>query len=166
MCGLNCGLCTMRLGGHCPGCGQGNKPCEIARCGMEHDVEYCFQCPEYPCELYDHVDEYDSFMTHLHQKEDLMKAKEIGIEAYTEEQSQKVDLLDTLLKGYNSGREKTLFSLAVNLLNTDDIKKVLDEGGQLASDMLIKDKAKYVSGRLREIAAEKGIELKLRKKRK
>ena len=89
MCGLNCGLCSMRLGGHCPGCGHGNKPCKIARCGMEHGVEYCFQCPEYPCGLYDHVDEYDSFMTHLHQKADLMKAKEIGIEAYTEEQSKK-----------------------------------------------------------------------------
>lgn len=54
----------------------------------------------------------------------------------------------------------------MNLLSVDDIKKVLDEGSQLASDMLIKDKAKYVSGRFQEIAAEKGIELKLRKKKK
>ncbi len=23
LCGLNCGLCPMRLGGHCPGCGGG-----------------------------------------------------------------------------------------------------------------------------------------------
>ena len=30
MYGLNCGLCTMRLGGHCPGCGQGTRPCKIA----------------------------------------------------------------------------------------------------------------------------------------
>ena len=166
MCGLNCGLCTMRLGGHCPGCGHGNKPCKIARCGIEHGVEYCFQCPEYPCGLYDHVDEYDSFMTHLHQKADMMKANEMGIEAYTEEQSQKVNLLDTLLSEYNSGREKTLFCLAVNLLSVDDIKKVLDEGARLASDMPSKDKAKYISDRLREIANGKGIELKLRKKRK
>ncbi len=166
MCGLNCGLCTMRLGGHCPGCGHGNRPCKIARCGMEHGVEYCFQCPEYPCGLYDHVNEYDSFMTHLHQKTDMMKAKEIGIEAYTKEQSKKVNLLDTLLNEYNSGREKTLFCLAVNLLGIDDIKKVLDEGSRLVSEMPIKDKAKYISGRLREIANEKGIELKLRKKRK
>ena len=166
MCGLNCGLCTMRLGGHCPGCGHGNRPCRIARCGMEHGVEYCFQCPEYPCGLYEHVDEYDSFITHLHQKADMMKAKEIGPDAYTEEQSIKVKLLDTLLNEYNSGREKTLFSLAVNLLDIDDIKKVLDEGGQLALDMLMKEKAKYISSRLRETAKEKGIELKLRKKTK
>ena len=165
MCGLNCGLCTMRLGGHCPGCGQGNKPCKIARCGIEHDVEYCFQCPEYPCKFYDLVDEYDSFMTHFHQKADLMKAKEIGIEAYTDEQSEKVNMLNTLLNEYNSGREKTLFCLAVNLLSVDDIKKVLDEAGQLAPETALKDKAKYVANRLRTIANEKGIELKLREKR-
>ena len=96
----------------------------------------------------------------------MMKASEIGIEAYTDEQSQKADLLDKLLKEYNSGREKTLFCLATNLLDISDIKTVLDEGSSLAPDMPIGDKAKYVADRLREIAEEKGIELKLRKKRK
>ncbi len=47
LCGLNCGLCTMKLGGHCGGCGNGNQSCKIARCSLEHGgVEYCFQCPE------------------------------------------------------------------------------------------------------------------------
>ena len=34
LCGLNCGLCTMHLGGHCPGCGggAGNQSCSLARC--------------------------------------------------------------------------------------------------------------------------------------
>ena len=33
--GLSCGLCTMHLGGYCPGCGggDGNQSCAIARCG-------------------------------------------------------------------------------------------------------------------------------------
>lgn len=166
LCGLNCGLCTMKLGGHCSGCGQGNKPCKAARCGMEHNIEYCFQCLEYPCQIYDHADEYDSFITHLHQKVDMMKAKKIGIESYCEEQIEKVKLLETLLAKYDSGREKTVFCLAVNLLDIEDIHKVLNEGSQLASDMPIKDKAKCVSNRLREIANERGIALKLRKKRK
>lgn len=166
LCGLNCGLCTMKLGGHCPGCGQGNKPCKAARCGMEHHIEYCFQCLEYPCQLYDHADEYDSFITHLHQKADLKKAKEVGMEAYSAEQTEKVKLLETLLTEYDSGREKTLFCLAVNLLCIEDIKKVLDEGRRLALDVPIKEKAKYVSNKLREIASETGMELKLRKKAK
>ena len=164
MCGLNCGLCTMRLAGHCPGCGQGNRPCKVARCGMEHNVEYCFECPEYPCELYNHADEYDSFITHLNQKADLMKAKEIGIEAYCAEQFEKMELLEKLLGEYNAGRQKTLYCLAVNLLSVEDIRKVLGEADQLSHDIPIKDKAKHVSNMLRKTANSKGIELKLRKK--
>ena len=166
LCGLNCGLCTMRLGGHCPGCGQGNRPCRVARCAMQRGVEYCFECPDYPCELYDHADEYDSFITHLNQRADMAKAQVIGIEAYTAEQARKVELLEALLEGYNSGREKTLFSLAVNLLEVDEVEGVLDEASHLDPDMPLKEKARFVSAGLRRIAGEKGIELKLRKKAK
>ena len=163
LCGLNCGLCTMRLGGHCPGCGQGNRPCKVARCAMQRGVEYCFECPDYPCEIYDHADEYDSFITHLNQKADMAKAQAIGIEAYTAEQAAKVKLLEALLADYNAGREKTLFSLAVNLLEVDEIEGVLEEAARLDPDMPFKEKARFVSGRLRDIASAKGIELKLRK---
>ncbi len=46
LCGLNCKLCSMELGGHCGGCGFGNQSCAIARCGMEHSgVEYCVLAP-------------------------------------------------------------------------------------------------------------------------
>lgn len=40
LCGLNCGLCSMHLGGYCPGCGGGeeNQPCKIAKCSLEHDL--------------------------------------------------------------------------------------------------------------------------------
>ena len=164
LCGLNCGLCTMRLGGHCPGCGQGNRPCKIARCAMQRGVEYCFECPDYPCALYDRAGEYDSFITHLNQRADMAKAQKIGIEAYTAEQEEKVRLLEALLANYNSGREKTLFSLAVNLLSVEEVEGVLQEAGQLAPNKPLKEKARFVSGRLREIARGRGIELKLRKK--
>lgn len=167
LCGLNCGLCPMLLGNYCGGCGNGNQSCKIAKCSLEHGrIEYCFECEDHPCDKYSHIDEYDSFVTHLHQRADMIKAKEIGIELYCAEQSEKVRLLETLLAKYNSGREKTVFCLAVNLLDIEDIHKVLNEGSQLSSDMPIKDKAKCVSNRLREIANERGIALKLRKKSK
>ncbi len=35
LCGLNCGLCPMRIGGYCGGCGNGNQSCRIARCSLE-----------------------------------------------------------------------------------------------------------------------------------
>ena len=59
LCGLNCGLCPMKIDGYCPGCGggAGNQSCKIARCSMEHGgIEYCFQCGKYPCEKYEGID--------------------------------------------------------------------------------------------------------------
>ncbi len=51
------------------GCGFGNQSSPIARCSLEHESpEYCFQCPEYPCERYEHIDQFDSFITHMNQK--------------------------------------------------------------------------------------------------
>lgn len=46
LCGLNCLLCTMHLGGHCPGCGggEGNQSCSIARCSIQKGVEFCPFC--------------------------------------------------------------------------------------------------------------------------
>lgn len=164
LCGLNCGLCTMRLGGYCPGCGQGNKPCKTACCGMQHGVEYCFECAQYPCPIYEHSDDYDSFITYKNQKADLEKAKTIGADAYSSEQEEKVKLLTLLLDEYNSGREKTLYALAVNLLDVKEIKLVIDEARRLSNEISIKDKAVFVSGKLKKIAKAKDIELKLRKK--
>ncbi len=165
LCGLNCGLCSMKLGGYCPGCGQGNKPCKAARCSIEHNVEYCFQCNEYPCPIYDHADESDSFITHRNQMTDMEKAKQIGMEAYNVEQTEKVELLNVLLSEYNSGREKTLYCLAVNLLEVDEIKNVLEKGSDYSelTDMSLKEKAVYVSNYIRQLAQKKNIELKLRK---
>ena len=42
LCGLNCGLCTMYLGKYCPGCGggEGNQPCAMARCSLQHPGRY------------------------------------------------------------------------------------------------------------------------------
>ena len=75
---------------------------------MEHDgVEYCFQCGEYPCSKYEHIDDYDSFVTHGNQKADMKKAHQIGMEAYNAEQEEKARILDILLAGYNDGRKKT-----------------------------------------------------------
>lgn len=112
LCGLNCGLCPLFLNKNCPGCGggEGNQSCKIARCGMEHGrVEYCCQCGEYPCEKYKHIDDFDSFITHRKQKNDLKKVLQFGINAYNEEQIEKAHILDILLSGYNDGRKKTSF---------------------------------------------------------
>ena len=64
LCGLTCGLCPMLLDKHCGRCGNGNRSCKIAKCSLEHGkIEYCYECENYPCEKYQNIDKYDSFIT-------------------------------------------------------------------------------------------------------
>ena len=128
LCGLNCGLCPMNLNKYCPGCGggEGNQSCSLARCSLQHGkVEYCFQCENYPCPKYEHIDEFDSFITHQHQKLDIQKFIEQGAEAYSSVQQNKRILLNHLLNSYNDGRKKTLFCVPVNLLELEDLENVI-----------------------------------------
>lgn len=167
LCGLNCGLCTMRLGGHCGGCGNGNQSCAIARCSLAHGgVAYCFECAEYPCERCQGDEEYDVFITRQRRRADLEKAKAMGIEAYNEEQRRKVEIWETLLSRYNDGRRKALFSVAVNLLELPELERALARIGEW--DTLpgrpLKERSAYAAGILQETAEKRGLELKLRKK--
>ena len=170
LCGLNCGLCPMFLNEYCPGCGggEGNQPCKIARCSMEHDgVEYCFQCSEYPCQRYEHIDDFDSFITHRNRKADMEKAKRIGIDAYNAEQVEKTKILDMLLSGFNDGRKKTLFCTAVNLLDLQELQEILRQiENRVDLDTLtLKEKSTFAAELLKAAAAKNNIELKLRKKK-
>lgn len=171
LCGLNCGLCPMHLDNHCPGCGggTGNQGCPIARCSLKHhEIEYCFQCEEYPCEKYSGIDTYDSFITHQNQKADLWKALENGIDDYNSEQLEKVEILHYLLSNYNDGRKKTFFCVAVNLLELKEIKLILKqmEAKKDLFDLPIKEKSAFVVSLFQEAAKKDAIELKLRKKPK
>jgi hypothetical protein len=115
-------------------------------------IEFCFQCPKYPCPLYKQIDVYDSFITHLHQKQDLNKIQFLGIDQYTALQKEKAEILHHLLAFHNDGRHKTFFCLAVNLLEMDDLRQALCQPDVIES--------------LREAANQKHIVLKLRRKKK
>ena len=96
LCGLNCALCSMHLGGYCPGCGggAGNQSCTIARCSLEHgSVSFCWQCPEYPCSRYEGFDEGDSFVPHRNRQQDITLALGLGVEAYLAQLEEKRAIL-------------------------------------------------------------------------
>ncbi len=173
LCGLNCALCPMQLGGHCPGCGggAGNQTCALARCSLEHGgIEYCFQCSQYPCQHFmcdgtglPVVDEYDSFITHAHRVQDMQKAQQIGISAYMANLHEKANNLHILLDTCNDGRKKTLFCVAANVLDVEDMRSImlrLDNTHALP----LKERAILASNLLKEAANAKGVELVLRKK--
>lgn len=168
LCGLNCGLCPMLLGNYCGGCGNGNQSCKIAKYSLEHGkMEYCYECGQYPCEKYAHVDEYDSFITHRRQKADLEKARSIGIEQYNLEQEEKIKILSFLLSNYNDGRRKNFFCVAVNLLELSElqeaVKQIQSNDGLFA--LLFKEQCLYAAEVIQKVADRRNVKLKLIKKR-
>ena len=169
LCGLNCSLCPMKLGRYCPGCGggDGNQGCTIARCSLQREnIEYCFQCPNYPCEKYDGIEKYDSFITHRHQLMDMQRIQEIGIEQYHFELKEKFETLMWLLENYNDGRKKNFFCAALNLLNMSDIKLVVEEikTETQSADLTLKEKSTIATALFQSIADKRSITLKLNKK--
>lgn len=169
LCGLNCLLCTMHIGGYCPGCGggDGNQGCAIARCGMEHRVEFCSLCPDYPCGKYDTIDTADSFITHLNQKENLEKIRQVGVDAYCTQLDKRGQILTQLLENYNDGRRKNLFATAANLLNLTALAAVMEcLNSENSLGMSLKERASLAADALNKAAEKQGVSLKLRKKSK
>ncbi len=168
LCGLNCALCTMKLDRYCPGCGGvGNRGCAIAKCSLNHGgLEYCFRCGEYPCEKYDNIETLDSFITHRNQLKDMEKAQKIGIEQYHSDLHKKAGILRHLLLGYNDGRHKGFFCIAVNLLELQDLETVMEQILLKTSsgNLSMKEKAAVAAGLLQAVAEQKSVVLKLNKK--
>ena len=171
LCGLNCALCSMHLGGYCPGCGggAGNQSCAIAKCSLEHGgVPFCWECPGYPCSHYVGFDDGDSFVPHRNRQQDIAQAREMGLEAYLAQLEEKRAILDELLAGYNDGRRKTFFNTAVYLLSPEDLQSVMavQDGRPELEDQPIKVRALATVELLQEAADRRGISLKLNKKPK
>jgi hypothetical protein len=70
-------------GADCAGCRDNETKyplCSIARCHKDKEIDFCFQCTDYPCSP-ENIDEY------LHKRwlEMNNKMKEMGVEAYYNE---------------------------------------------------------------------------------
>lgn len=171
LCGLNCALCSMHLGGYCPGCGggAGNQSCAIAKCSLAHGgIQFCWECPEYPCPRYEGFDDGDSFVSHRNRQQDIALVREVGLEAYLIRLKEKRAILDELLAHYNDGRRKTLFSTAVYLLPLEDLRSVMAslDNSPEQSEQVVKERALAAVKLLQEAADRRGISLKLNKKPK
>jgi hypothetical protein len=139
--------------------------CGVLSCCQRKDIGYCFLCGEFPCPKYDGADLFDSFITHKNQFRDLENAKQAGMERYKHELNEKVSLLEELLKSYDDGRRKSFFCAAVNLLKLDDVRIVMGQAGKdVAADTPLKEKAAAAVRLFEEMAAKRGVSLKLRKK--
>ncbi len=155
---------------YCPGCGggQGNQSCAIAKCSIEKKTyQYCYECEKFPCEKYNNIDNYDSFITHKHRYKDIELAKKMGIEKYNQILKEKRKYLKILLENFNSGRQKTFFYLAINLLDLEDIENVmLQLNRKEIMTKALKDKSEIAVKLFQKVAQQRNIELKLRRKAK
>lgn len=169
LCGLSCLLCSMHLGGHCPGCGggPGNQSCAIAKCSLQHgQPDFCWQCQEYPCPRYDGFDDYDSFLPHRCRQRDIAQAQAMGLGPYLEQLEEKRCILDTLLDRYNDGRRKTFFLTAVSLLDLDVLRQAMAQISSASETPDLTTRAKAAVTLLQDAADQHGISLKLIKKPK
>lgn len=171
LCGLNCTLCSMHLGGYCPGCGggTGNQSCAIAKCSLEHGgLQFCWECPAYPCSRYDDFDTVDSFVPHRNRQQDIAQVQEMGLEAYLAQLEEKRVILEELLTHYNDGRRKTFFNTAVYLLPLEDLHSVMASLGSRVElgEQPVKERALAAVLLLQKAVDRRSISLKLNKKSK
>lgn len=93
------------------------------------------------------------------------KFKALGAERYLAEQQRKKALLTHLLDAYNDGRKKTLFCVAVNLLELHNLENIISELDENTSTLTLKEKSAHAASLLQAAAEKNLIILKLRKKK-
>ncbi len=162
-CGIDCGLCPRYYtagSSRCPGCGgeefeQRHPPCGFFTCcAKKRILEACAQCGDFPCARFDKEDgTRDSFVTHRRVLTNQAQIREIGLEAFLEQQRERMDFLEKALSEYDDGRSKSLFCLAAALLSIEGLRAALRNA----------EAEENLKTALIALADREGEELKLRK---
>lgn len=173
-CGLDCGLCPRFYTAgvsRCPGCGgpgfwEKHPSCGIITCCLKRkNIEICACCDEFPCARFKDAGRYDSFVTYRRVMQNLYFIREQGLAPYVEKQKPRMKLLKRMLDSCDDGRSKSFYCLAAALLPVERLEASLV---QLQGDLAAADRenkkllAKALARRLRDIAEEEGVELRLR----
>ena len=170
LCGLNCSLCPRfhtEGSSRCPGCGgedfsMKHPSCSVISCSKKNgNVEYCFECRQYPCHRYTQENNRDSFITYKDVKKDLGKAKE-NLSGYLEDLKEKERILGYLLKKRDNGRMKSYYCVAVNLLEAKEMKDIIDDVEKGYGDGNV-EAIKEIKERIESVAKGRSIEIRLRK---
>ena len=77
---LSKGACTF----NCKG-GGGWGGCPVRKCCIDKGVDFCFECPEFPCSQWDEKSKFSNVFNKA-KKERLLKMKEIGVEEWIKKQ--------------------------------------------------------------------------------
>ncbi len=175
LCGLNRGLCPRyHTNGpsRCPGCrsprfGEVHPTCPIIRCCERHgNVDYCHQCVSYPCERYQETPATDSFITYVLRLANQRRTLEFGMDAYRQELDERIGILKHLLAVYDDGRRKGVYCLAVNLLDFESLRDMVEHVGWtvVQSAMDRKECVRLMVSTIEETAGKRNVTLRLRGK--
>ena len=179
-CGLYCGLCPRyqsQAPSRCLSChlGEQHDYCSVYRCCVSTRGHHtCAECADYPCERLLRVlgveQGMDSFISHKPALPNLERIRQVGLETFLGEQRERRLLVEHLLTHYNEGRSMSFTCAAGALMPPDLIHQAVDEmeqrlvSGQVEGSDL-KAKAKAMRGVIQDLAAQAGIDLKLRKQK-
>ncbi len=90
-CGLYCGLCSEYKAKACPGCRkvEGNCTeidgiCETYICVYKYEIDFCFECSEFPCENLHPAADMASILPHNIKVFNLCYIKEHGLSKWLE----------------------------------------------------------------------------------
>ena len=109
-CGMNCAVCSGYLAlehdvkakgirmPYCKGCRPRDKKCAFLKkkCDLllHEEVNFCFECKDFPCESLKHLDKRYSTLFHMSFIENLHFIKEQGITKFLERQREKWECPD------------------------------------------------------------------------
>jgi len=177
-CGIDCGMCPRYqtdAASRCPGCvapgflESGGQWCKISRCAVrDSGYETCADCVEFPCYRLDGWDEADSFVSHLRSLSNLRAIRDRGMEAFLEQQGERMRLLGAMLRDFDEGRSKSYCCRAAALLPIDELDRAVKEATGLVGEAAIakddrKAKARALHETLDAAAERLGISLRLRR---
>ncbi len=107
-CGMNCNICSGYLAysrnipkergkiSHCIGCGPRNKKCSFlkGRCPYVKDVQFCFECAEFPCESLKTLDKRYRTKYDMSMIDNLNEIKSNGVDKFLQNQREKYRCLN------------------------------------------------------------------------
>lgn len=97
-CGLNCAVCYahLRKKRTCPGCRgpEDRQPaycrrCQIRDCALTRRIDFCFECPSFPCTLVKHIDKRYRERYQVSLIENAVRIKTVGAKQFLMEEQEK-----------------------------------------------------------------------------
>ena len=164
-CGISCGLCPRfqsKSKSQCLGCGLDGhcSYCSIFRCSsMKRNYETCADCNEFPCPKFDKWFEGDSFVTHQKCLLNIQEIKKLGIKKFLEKQEERKNILETILKKYNTRKSMSFYCLTAALLPTKSLIIAMEE----IENSKEENKAEVFKKKIQELAEKENVILMLRK---